>query len=150
MDVKLVFFKSNGTQKTFSLPSDVTVIGRRQDCDLCIPLMPVSRRHCELDIEQEAIRLRDLGSQNGTFLNGKRIEETVINPGDYLQVGPVTFAFQVDGKPKNITLPDPSMIKPPLPIQSVRMDPLWGTGGAYRWPNQQERFGERMRRFPRG
>ena len=111
MDVQLVFFKANGTQKAFPLPSDVTVIGRRQDCDLCIPLMPVSRRHCELDKEREAIRLRDLGSQNGTYLNGKRIEESVINPGDYLQVGPVTFTLQIDGKPENINLPDPSMIK---------------------------------------
>ena len=119
MDVKLVLFKKNGSQKTFPLPSEVTVIGRRQDCDLCIPLMLVSRRHCEVDKEMDAIKLRDLGSRNGTFLNGTRVDETEINPGDYIQIGPVTFAFQIDGKPENINTPDPSMIKPPLSIQSV-------------------------------
>lgn len=119
MDVKLVLFKANDTQKMFPLTSEVTIIGRRQDCDLCIPLMLVSRRHCEVDKEMDAIKLRDLGSRNGTFLNGTRVDETEINPGDYIQIGPVTFAFQIDGKPENINTPDPSMIKPPLSIQSV-------------------------------
>ena len=119
MDVKLVLFKANDTQKMFPLTSEVTIIGRRQDCDLCIPLMPVSRRHCEIDKESVAIKLRDLGSLSGTFLNGKRVVEAQISAGDYLQVGPVTFAFQIDGKPEKINTPAPSMIKPLVPIRPV-------------------------------
>ena len=119
MDVKLVLFRGNDTQKIFPLTSDVTVIGRRQDCDLCIPLMHISRRHCEIDKGAASIKLRDLNSRSGIFLNGKRVVEAEINPGDYLQIGPVTFAFQIDGKPENVNVPSPSITKPPLPIQSV-------------------------------
>jgi len=45
MVVNLVLVSKNGDQKTFPLPSNVTVIGRRRNCDLWIPLDSVSRRH---------------------------------------------------------------------------------------------------------
>jgi len=106
MEVNLVLLKKNGSQKSFSLPSTVTVIGRRQDCDLCIPLMLVSRRHCEINQDQGMLKIRDLGSRNGTYVNGKRIDEANIQAGDYVQIGPVTFGFQIDDEPREITLPD--------------------------------------------
>ena len=106
MEVNLVLLKKNGSRKNFSLPSTVTVIGRRQDCDLCVPLMLVSRRHCEINQDQGVLKIRDLGSRNGTYVNGKRVDEADIQAGDYVQVGPVTFGFQIDDKPKEISLPD--------------------------------------------
>ena len=106
MDVNLVLFKKNGSQKAFALPSNVTVIGRRHDCDLCIPLMPVSRRHCQLSLNNESLTIRDLGSRNGTYLNGKRIDEATVQPGDYIKIGPLTFALQIDGQPKEIVPPE--------------------------------------------
>ena len=87
MDVSLVLFKKDGSQKTFSLPSAITVIGRRHDCDLCIPLMVVSRRHCQLNYNNEALKIRDLGSRAGTLLNGKPIDEATVRAGDYIKVG---------------------------------------------------------------
>lgn len=103
MDVNLVLFKKSGRSKAFSLPSSVTVIGRRQDCDLCIPLMIVSRRHCELNLDRGQLRLRDLNSRNGTYLNGDRVDEAQVNPGDKIQIGPLNFVAQIDGNPANIT-----------------------------------------------
>ena len=103
MNVNLVMLKKNGTQKSFSVPSSVTVIGRRGDCDLCIPLMVVSRRHCELNQDQGQLRIRDLGSRNGTFLNGNKIGEAQLSPGDNIQVGPLSFAVQIDGQPEKLT-----------------------------------------------
>ena len=106
MDVNLVLFKKDGSQKAFSLPSNITVIGRRHDCDLYIPLMPVSRKHCQLSQNKETLKIRDLDSRNGTFLNGKRIEEETLKAGDYITIGPLTFLLQIDGEPKEIVPPE--------------------------------------------
>ena len=103
MEVNLILFKNSGEQKSFSLPDHVTIIGRRHDCDLRIPLLSVSRRHCQLVSNEDTLKVRDLGSRNGTFINGKRTEETIVQPGDYLKIGPLTFLLQIDGKPEEIS-----------------------------------------------
>ena len=105
MDVNLVLFKIDGSQKTFDLPSNTTVIGRRHDCDLCISLKRVSRRHCQLNKNEESVKIRDLGSQNGTFLNGERIDGATVKAGDYIKIGPLTFQIQIDGVPEKTTPP---------------------------------------------
>lgn len=108
MNINLVLLKKNGLQKAFSLPSSVTVIGRRHDCDFCIPLMSVSRRHCQLSFDGKTLKIRDLGSHNGTILNGQRVDESVVNAGDALKIGPLAFIFQIDDKPESIVHPDRS------------------------------------------
>ena len=113
MDVSLILFKKDGSRKAFSLPSSVTVIGRRSDCDLYIPLMPISRRHCQLNHDKGVLKIRDLGSRNGTYLNGKRISEAVVQAGDYIKVGPLKFVFQIDGQPENIKMPSVAMQQSP-------------------------------------
>ena len=120
MDANLVLFKKDGSQKNFPLPSDITVIGRRHDCDLCIPLMVVSRRHCQLSQNDEALKIRDLDSHSGTFLNSKRISEATVQAGDYITIGPLTFLLQIGGEPAKIVPPEqsgkkPSQQKPPTP-----------------------------------
>ena len=112
MDVNLVLFKKDGSQKAFPVPSNITVIGRRHDCDLCIPLLPVSRRHCQLSQNKEALKIRDLDSRNGTFLNGKRIDEETLKAGDYIKIGPLTFLLQIDGEPEEIIPPEQAERKP--------------------------------------
>ena len=113
MDVNLILFKKDGSQKAFSVASDATIIGRRHDCDLCIPLMVVSKRHCQLNQNKESVKIRDLDSRNGTFLNGKRIDETTVQAGDYIRIGPLTFLLQIDGQPEQIVPPKPKRAKPP-------------------------------------
>ena len=105
MDVNLVLLKKGGSQKSFSLPDSTTVIGRRHDCDLCIPLKSVSRRHCQLNQNKETINIRDLGSRSGTFLNGKRINEAAVKAGDYIRIGPLIFGLQINGQPENFVAP---------------------------------------------
>ncbi len=102
MDVNLVLFKKSGRSKAFPLPSSVTVVGRRQDCDLCIPLQIVSRRHCEFNLDGGHLRLRDLDSRNGTYINGGRVTDQIdVKPGDKIQIGPLDFIAQIDGKPED-------------------------------------------------
>lgn len=105
MHINLVLFKIDGTQKPFPLPSNITVIGRRRDCDLCIPLTRVSRRHCKLSKNNNTVKIRDLDSRNGTFLNGKRVKEAPVTAGDYIGIGSLMFLLQVDGKPEEIIPP---------------------------------------------
>jgi len=99
MQVVLVMFRADGERRSFSIVRDMTVVGRREDCDLRIPLGEVSRKHCRLIKDGDSMKLEDLGSSNGTFHNGERVREANLGPGDTVQVGPVTFMVQIDGVP---------------------------------------------------
>ncbi len=99
MQVVLVMFRSGGDKRSFSITRDVTVVGRREDCDFRIPLGDISRKHCRLIREDNVLRVEDLGSSNGTYCNGKRIHECEVQPGDTIQIGPVVFVAQIDGAP---------------------------------------------------
>ncbi len=122
MNASLVLLKKNGAYKAFPLPSAVTVIGRRSDCDLRIPLPVVSRRHCQLNLNKNALELRDLESRSGTFLNDKRVDgETVVKAGDYLRIGPLIFVCQIDGKPEKIV--PPKKAAPPAPKAAAKPKP---------------------------
>src|SRR5688572_26381792 len=99
MQAVLVMFRSDGERRSFSIARDMTVIGRREDCDLRIPLGEVSRKHCRLIRDGDVMKIEDLGSSNGTFLNAHRVQEALLSPGDSIQVGPVVFVLQVDGTP---------------------------------------------------
>jgi len=92
-------FRSDGDRRSFSLTRDITVVGRREDCDLRIPLAEVSRKHCRLVRDGDSLRLEDLGSSNGTYHNAQRVQEALLRPGDSIQVGPLVFVLQVDGVP---------------------------------------------------
>lgn len=113
MDVNLVLLKKNSSHKLFPLPSSVTTIGRRHSCDLCIPLTSVSKKHCQLNHDGGVLKIRDLDSRNGTYLNGKRINEAVIQAGDSIKIGPLTFMLQIDGQPQTIAAPAPVAQSPP-------------------------------------
>lgn len=102
MDVKLVMFRPNGQRKDFPLVNPVTVIGRGDNCDLRVPLVSVSRRHCELRLQGSALKVRDLASSNGTYVNNGRVTEVDLRAGDRLAVGPIVFTLQVDGRPEEI------------------------------------------------
>jgi pSer/pThr/pTyr-binding forkhead associated (FHA) protein len=99
MQAVLVMFRSDGDRRSFSLTRDITVIGRREDCDLRIPLGEVSRKHCRLVRDGDSLRLEDLGSSNGTYHNSQRVQEAILSPGDSIQVGPLVFVLQIDGVP---------------------------------------------------
>ena len=62
--------------------------------------------HAQFAMRDGQLWVRDLGSRNGTFLNGEQVNgETTVNPGDYLQIGPLTFQFQIDGEPAKTAPP---------------------------------------------
>jgi len=97
MEVRLIVERGKTQKATYRLQSGETIIGRRQDCDLRIASSEVSRRHCALTIDGEHLKIEDLDSVNGTFINGARVVgKQVVRPGDRLEVGPVRFVVKYE------------------------------------------------------
>lgn len=77
-------------------------IGRAKDCDIRLVTEEqehfISRYHCQLEIDPPAIRVRDLQSKNGTYVNGRKIGEGAVSlsNGDRLQVGKTIFRIEID------------------------------------------------------
>jgi predicted component of type VI protein secretion system len=99
MDAKLVIAKGKTSVKEIPLGAEKILIGRRNDCAVRIPSPLVSRLHCELTQADDRLVVRDLGSSNGTFVNGTKVKEKELRSGDTLGVGPLTFIVQVGGVP---------------------------------------------------
>ncbi len=101
MDVVIVLV-TNKKQREFPIAKPKTIIGRRQDCELRVPTRDVSRQHCEISLNGKAVTVRDLGSANGTYVNGKRVAEATLKAGDVLKVGPASFVVRINGRPSKI------------------------------------------------
>lgn len=73
---------------TFRLPPGaVKTIGRSPGAEFIVDAALVSRLHCQLTATADALHVKDLGSTNGTFINGRRIQAAQLNDGDRLAVG---------------------------------------------------------------
>ncbi len=107
MQVVLIMFRNGGERRSFSVVRDLTTIGRREDCDLRVPVGDVSRKHCRLVLSADNLRVQDLGSSNGTFVNGTKVQDAFLNPGDTVSIGPVNFVVQIDGVPGEAELSAP-------------------------------------------
>src|SRR5438270_13853745 len=80
-----------GRQYELVLPE--TRIGRGADQDLVLADIAVSRRHITVHAEGARFRLRDLGSGNGTLVNGQRIDTVILNDGDQIELGNTLMRF---------------------------------------------------------
>lgn len=69
------------------------VIGRQADCDIAIPSDEISRRHARLEVTPTGVRVEDMGSSNGTYVNDKRVDNAMLKVGDELRLD--TLRFQV-------------------------------------------------------
>src|SRR6185437_17013909 len=77
---------------SFELRDGVTlVVGRAPTSDIPVIDPTISRRHAEVECNDTVVRVRDLGSSNGTFLNGSRIDTATIESGDIVTFGKVGF-----------------------------------------------------------
>jgi pSer/pThr/pTyr-binding forkhead associated (FHA) protein len=79
---------SSGDPLTFRLPpGSVKTIGRSTGAEFMVDAALVSRLHCQLTATADALHVKDLGSTNGTFVNGQRIKAAQLRTGDRLSVG---------------------------------------------------------------
>jgi hypothetical protein len=86
-----------GDGRNYPLSIGSTVIGRGDQADLRLPDVGISRRHARLDFDGAQVVLTDLGSTNGSMVNGQRVSAVALNPGDMIQIGTTTLTFRLDG-----------------------------------------------------
>lgn len=97
MKAKLKVLKGPSEGKEINIPVAKFFIGRGEDCHLRPKSDAISRHHCAIIVSDSQVALKDFGSKNGTFLNNKRIENVaILNNGDQLVVGPLSFEIVLD------------------------------------------------------
>jgi hypothetical protein len=97
---KLVVLTQSMAGRSCDLASERTTIGRIEENNFQISEPSVSSRHCEILLRGNDIVVKDLGSTNGTFINGERItEEGVLKPGQTLRLGNVELKLDGPGAP---------------------------------------------------
>ncbi len=79
--------KGSQAGRTYPLAEGMTRVGRDLRSQILLDDITVSRRHCRLKVENHRVTVEDEGSTNGTYVNGARMEEASLHPGDRLMVG---------------------------------------------------------------
>lgn len=102
-----------------ALDKPIILIGRHQECDIQIPSRKISRRHCCLAQVGDHLVVRDLGSTNGIRINGVKVPEGKVNPGDELMIGNIRYQLKMgDAAEKNgASMKNGIMAKKPEPFQ---------------------------------
>jgi pSer/pThr/pTyr-binding forkhead associated (FHA) protein len=97
MLVKLRVVSGKPAGKTVLFRPGDYFLGRGPECHLRFNSDWVSRQHCLLRVSEQGASLRDLGSRNGTLINGRLSDgEQVLKAGDQVQVGPVVFEVTIE------------------------------------------------------
>ena len=94
---KLVVLSEGLTGRAHELKVDKTTVGRLDDNTFQIPEQSVSSHHCEVLLKGTDVIVRDLDSTNGTYINGEKISEKVLKPGQILRLGNVEARLEADG-----------------------------------------------------
>ncbi len=95
----LVVQRGPGAGNRFLLDTDLSTVGRHPESDIFLDDITVSRRHVEFRRDQGSFRVRDVGSLNGTYLNGDRVDEAELANGDEVRIGKFRLMFFA-GEPK--------------------------------------------------
>lgn len=129
-------FRDVQTHQAVPLPPGEYLIGREDDCPICIENTSVSRRHAKLTNGEDGLWIEDLGSSNGTAVRGQFItERTGISVGEVIYFGPVCYRLEPEivGEEASATVPQPGL-KPAglrnlmrkttdrVPLGSIRFD----------------------------
>ena len=103
MNVKFLIVQGRPAGKSLDFPLGEYVFGRGDECHVRPNSDWVSRQHCLLRVTRGGAFLRDLGSRNGTLVNGVRLlEERPLRHADQVQVGPLVFEVRIDESSFNV------------------------------------------------
>lgn len=119
MQVKLRVLSGPHVGRTFAFDQhDTFLIGRSDSAHLCLPEDKFfSRHHCLLEIAPPRCFLRDLGSTNGTFVNGQKVRQAYLCDGDRVQGGQTVLAIEVTAEP----LPPPQVLNNQYATRAARL-----------------------------
>jgi pSer/pThr/pTyr-binding forkhead associated (FHA) protein len=114
---KLVILTGGLTGMTHELSANSTTVGRAEGNLFQIIEPAISGRHCEILLRGDEVVVRDLKSTNGTFIQGERITEAILKPGQILRLGRVDLRLQVSTPAASPTpsAPSPSATAPSAP-----------------------------------
>jgi len=122
-DIKLILTndQSSSPPKEFELIKSEIIIGRDDSADVTIPASAVSRRHARLMLEGENYMLEDLGSSNGTFLNGEKLAgRRSLKPGDKIRLGQtINLVYQAPATTSEKTAEHSAPAKPSHVMQTM-------------------------------
>jgi signal transduction histidine kinase len=93
---RLIVIKGADEGKQFALTAEVSSAGRDAANRVRLTDTEVSRKHAEFVRSEEGIRVRDIGSANGTFVNNQSIRDVLLQPGDRIQIGQTVLVFTPD------------------------------------------------------
>jgi pSer/pThr/pTyr-binding forkhead associated (FHA) protein len=93
---KLVLLSQGLTGRSHELNVDKTTIGRVEDNTFPITEPSVSSHHCEILLRGSDVVVKDLNSTNGTFINGEKVTESVLKPGQILRLGQIELRLETD------------------------------------------------------
>ena len=124
------------TGRTYELKVEKTTVGRVEDNSFQIPETSVSSHHAEIHLRGNEVLIKDLNSTNGTFINGEKISEAVLKPGQILRLGMIEMrlesgepAANVSKKPLDQTRVIPQGVKT-NELEGTRLPPKFeGKGG---------------------
>jgi len=102
---KLVILSQGLVGRTHELKVDKTTIGRVEDNTFPITEPSVSSHHCEILLRGTDVVVKDLDSTNGTFINGEKISESVLKPGQILRLGQIEMRLETDSSAPSATKP---------------------------------------------
>lgn len=94
------------------------VLGRARECDISLGVAHLSRRHARLTVTDRGLKVEDLDSANGTYVNGQRIKEAVLRPGDQLSFDAIQF--QISGPQLDL---DATTVRPIISVQQTKKSP---------------------------
>jgi pSer/pThr/pTyr-binding forkhead associated (FHA) protein len=90
----------DGRVREILLTGDEFLVGRGDDCDLCLRDPEISRHHSLIRLRGHETVISDLGSSNGTFINGHRLlSQTKLSTGDEIVLGPFRYVVDLGDKP---------------------------------------------------
>ena len=91
----LVVQTDGGSAARFDLGGALIAVGRADDNDVIVDDPQVSRHHCQLKLQHGAYSFADLGSRNGSSVNGQPVSQIALGPGDIIRIGDTEIEFQV-------------------------------------------------------
>ncbi len=94
---KLVPMTHADLASVIELKRPVLLVGRHPECDVRLDSIKVSRRHCCLALINRRLMIRDLGSRNGVRVNGAKVEESPLFPGDEVAIAEIIFRLEDEG-----------------------------------------------------
>lgn len=140
--VTLKVHSGGGMEETYEVHPGLTRVGRAPGNDVRLEQPSVSAVHCELWLMRERMLVRDLASTNGTFIDGRPVQEGELREGSLLGVGEVEL--RVHGVPGRVAIPAPQEPPPPPPRVSLEGWPCcrnhWEEPAAYRCPRCGEQY----------